>query len=102
MDMDRRSYGRGRRGRNKAYGIEFPKGGTKECPVAGCPGRARTRTAMRVHFWRLHVRDFMIILEEGNLPHPRCPRCDMLVPALLSYRFLYSRSEERRVEKPIR
>ena len=22
----------------------------------------------------------MIILEEGNLPHPRCPRCDMLVP----------------------
>ena len=22
----------------------------------------------------------MIILEEGNLPHPRCSRCDMLVP----------------------
>ena len=22
----------------------------------------------------------MIILEEGNLPHPRCPRCDMFVP----------------------
>ena len=21
----------------------------------------------------------MIILEEGNLPHPQCPRCDMLV-----------------------
>ena len=21
----------------------------------------------------------MIILEEGNLPHPRCSRCDMLV-----------------------
>ena len=22
----------------------------------------------------------MIILEEGNLPHSRCPRCDILVP----------------------
>ena len=22
----------------------------------------------------------MIILEEGNLPHPRCPRCNILVP----------------------
>ena len=22
----------------------------------------------------------MIILEDGNLPHPRCSRCDMLVP----------------------
>ena len=34
---------------------------------------------MRVHFWRRHVREIVIILEEGNLPHPRCPRCDMLV-----------------------
>ena len=34
---------------------------------------------MRVHFWRRHVREVVIILEEGNLPHPRCPRCDMLV-----------------------
>ena len=55
-------------------------GGTRECPVEGCPGRAGTRTAMRVHFWRRHVRDVVIILEEGNLPHPNCPRCDMLVP----------------------
>ena len=35
---------------------------------------------MRVHFWRRHVRDTFIILEEGNLPHPRCENCDMLVP----------------------
>ena len=34
---------------------------------------------MRVHLWRRHVRDVVIILEEGNLPHPRCSRCDMLV-----------------------
>ena len=35
---------------------------------------------MRVHFWRRHVRDTVIILEEGNLPHPWCENCDMLVP----------------------
>ena len=34
---------------------------------------------MRVHFWRRHVQDIVIILEEGNLPHPRCTDCDMFV-----------------------
>ena len=64
----------------QTYRMEFPKGGTKACPVEGCPGRAGTRTAMRVHFWRRHVRVTVIILEEGNLPHPWCENCDMLVP----------------------
>ena len=48
--------------------------------MEGCPGRAGTPAAMRVHFWCRHVWDVVIILEEGNFPHPRCPRCDMLVP----------------------
>ena len=34
---------------------------------------------MQVHFWRRHVRDIVIILEEGNLPHTRCTNCDMFV-----------------------
>ena len=63
----------------QTYRMELPKGGTTECPVEGCPGRAGTRTAMRVHFWRRHVQDTIIILEEGNLPHPRCENCDMFV-----------------------
>ena len=67
-------------GKPQIYRIEFPKGGVKACPVEGCPGRAGTRTAMRVHFWRRYVRDIIIILEEGNLPHPRCTNCDMFVP----------------------
>ena len=79
-DADTVRGGGGGGGGPTTYRIESPKGGTKECPVEGCPGRARKRTAMRVHFWRRHVRDVVIILEEGNLPHPRCPRCDMLVP----------------------
>ena len=33
---------------------------------------------MCVHFLHLNVQDTVVILEEGNLPQPRCPRCDML------------------------
>ena len=54
----------GGEGEPNIYRIDFPtKGGTRELPVEGCPGRAGTRTAMRVHFWRRHVRDVIIILE---------------------------------------
>ena len=63
MDMDGCSHGGGE---PKTYRMEFPKGGAKNCPVEGCPGRAGTRTAMRVYFWRRHVRDTVIILKEGN------------------------------------
>ena len=77
MDMNGRSNG----GEEpKTFKMEFPRGGAETCPVEGCPGRAGTRTAMRVHFWRRHVRDTVIIIDEGNLPHPRCEKCDMLVP----------------------
>ena len=34
---------------------------------------------MRAHFWHRNIRDTVVILEEGNLSHPRCPICDMLV-----------------------
>ena len=37
-------------------------------------------TDLQVHFLHRNVRDTVVILEEGNLFHPRCPRCDMLVP----------------------
>ena len=35
---------------------------------------------MMLHFLHRYVWDTVVILEEGNLPHPWCPRCDMLVP----------------------
>ena len=80
MGMDGRGHGGGEGGETQTYKLELPKGGTTECPVEGCPGRAGTRTAMRVHFWRRNVRDTIIILEKGKLPHPRCENCDMFVP----------------------
>ena len=35
---------------------------------------------MRVHFVHRHVQDTVVMLEEVNLLHPRCHRCDMQVP----------------------
>ena len=40
---------------------------------------SETRAAMRLHFVHWHVHDTVVILEEGNLPLPRCPRCDLQV-----------------------
>ena len=43
----------------------------RPCPVKGCSGWASTQTEMRVHFCHRHVRDTVVILEEGNLSHPQ-------------------------------
>ena len=47
--------------------------------MEGCPGVSATRAAMRVHFVHRHVHNTVVILEEGNLLLPRCPRCDLQV-----------------------
>ena len=44
-----------------------------------CPGVSETRTDMRVHFVHQHVHDTVVMLEEGNLPLPQCPRCNLQV-----------------------
>ena len=65
----------------QTYKIDFPSAGApRNCPIKGCRGRVVTRTAMQVHFLYQHVRDTVIILEEGNLPHPHFPWCNMMVP----------------------
>ena len=65
----------------RTYRMAFPTaGGTRNFPGEGCPGRVATRTAMRVQFIHRHLRDTVVILEDGKYPHPRCTRCDMLVP----------------------
>ena len=62
------------------YKMSFPaRDGRQQCPVEGCPGVSATRAAMQVHFVHRHVHDTMVILEEGNLPLPRCPRCKLEV-----------------------
>ena len=34
---------------------------------------------MRVHFMNRHLHNTVVMLEEGNLPLPRCPRCNLQV-----------------------
>ena len=65
----------------QTYQMAFlANGGPQSCPVEGCPGQATTRMAIRLHFLHKHVLDTVVILEEGNIPHPRFIRCGMLVP----------------------
>ena len=60
--------------------MHFPaKDGRRQCPVDGCPGVLATRAAMQVHFVHRHVHNTVVILEEGSLPLPQCPRCDLQV-----------------------
>ena len=60
--------------------MHFPtKGGQRRCPVERCPGVLATRAEMRVHLVHRHVHGTVVILMEGNLPLPRCPRCDLQV-----------------------
>ena len=47
--------------------------------MEGCPGVLATRAAMQVQFVQRHVQDTVVILEEGNLPLPRCPQCKLQV-----------------------
>ena len=39
-----------------------------------------TRTSTQVHFVHRHRLNTVVIMEEGNFPHPRCARCNMQVP----------------------
>ena len=55
---------------------------------------------MGVNVLHPHVRDTMVILEEGNLPHPWCPRCDIMVPFQdLNIKHLYTTQCSRGAEQ---
>ena len=54
------------------YRMAFPtRAGPRPCPVEECSGQNSIRTEMKVHFWYRHARDTVVIMEEGNLPHPQ-------------------------------
>ena len=62
------------------YRMSFPTtGGPQKFTVKVFRGQVATRAKMIVHFLHIYVRDTVIILEEGNLPHPPLPKCYMMV-----------------------
>jgi len=50
------------------------------CPVPGCPAKPVRRNAMRVHFQGKHLRDTIVIEEEGR--YPRCTNCGIFSRAV--------------------
>ena len=65
----------------KAYLVSFPRIATAiHYPVEGCQFRDFNCTNLRIHLSHRHMRDTIIILEEGNCPHPCLPKCDMFIP----------------------
>ena len=67
-------------GESQNYRVSLPKSLRRiQCLVEGCLGGASNWTNLRVHFAHHHVRNTIVIMEEGNRPYPRRPRCDMFV-----------------------
>ena len=61
--------------------MAFPtRAGPRPFKFEGCSDRVSKQTVVRVRFWHRNVRYTVVILEEVNLPHPSCPRCDIMVP----------------------
>ena len=56
-------------GEPQTYWMSFPTAaGPRECPFEECRRRVATKTSMRVNFLCRHIRENMIILEEGTPP----------------------------------
>ena len=79
-EIELENLGHGGRSADVLHGLPGQGMPAKSFPVEGCPRRVMMRTAVRVHFIHLHVLYTVVILEEGNIPHPRCPQCDMMFP----------------------
>ena len=56
----------------RTYHMDFlTAGGPWRFTVEGCPERSAKRMAILVNFLHLHVRETVVILDKGNIPHPR-------------------------------
>ena len=55
----------------QTYRMASPEnGGPRNCPVVGCPDIVATMKEMWVQLLHWNVLDTVVILEEGNSPHP--------------------------------
>ena len=51
-----------------------------DCPVEGCPARAKTPGRLRKHFMYRHWKSKVSIMQEGPEQLPRCDQCGMHMP----------------------
>ena len=79
--LDLEISGRPPAGEPQTCCIKFSsKVGPWDCPVKRCKGMTYIMTGLYVQLLHSHVQGTMINLGEGNLTHPRCNCCDMIVP----------------------
>ena len=65
----------------RIYRLSLPRAaGSIGFPVGDCEGQATMRTNLWIHFVHFHVQDTVVIMKEGNRPHPHCQTCEMFVP----------------------
>ena len=60
-----------RTGPQSIYGILPRADRSIGCPVGVCEERTMVRNNLWIHFVHCHLLDTVVILEEGNRPHPR-------------------------------
>ena len=64
------------------YKVSFPRIiKSVDCPVEGCPAKAKTLGRLREHFMFRHWKFKVTILQEGPEPLPRCDQCGMHMQA---------------------
>ena len=61
----------------QTYCVSFSKAARiLELAVKGCQVRVTIQKNLWIQLVHLHVQDMIVILEEGNCPHPHCPGCN--------------------------
>ena len=71
--------------------------------MEGCQGKAYLQTNLRVQFAHQNPQYSIVILKEGNQPHPWCPQFDMFVPhEALNWAHPTSAMYRRRTERKSR
>ena len=68
-------------GGSDIYKVSFPRIiKSVECPVEGCPARAKTPGRLRKHLMYRHWNSEVAIMQEGTEPLPQCEQCGMHMP----------------------
>ena len=98
---------RGRKSTPAQYRFSFPAilAGLR-CLVVGFRGTVSSWTNIWVHFYQQHPWNSMVVLEEGNQPHPWYPQCDMFVPQETLNQApptseMFRRGTERKRQRPV-